>query len=335
MRSHPYRIFLSRIAVLAVLLPSAAAAQEKGYPFRLSNFKFEFYGGTTTLPPAELDLIADYEEAYLRFFYLDRYETLASKGYAVSFERTGDGSFRPLRRGTPWGFRLKYELSPTLALALGLQCLDASRTSSVGLLATVRDPSGNTFTDRYDNPGFGLSVRAWLPQLSATFGWDLGRLLRYEIFVAGGPMVVETEAATDVRLEFADGGGFRSEFSERRVMKGRTKSWHGELGVILRLRPARFFDLFGEAGYAFREASAFTGPATSRTRTFETTGGETLAELDVDGSWLITEVSAVKSWGTFAASKVVVADWNVRPRPTGFKLQFSGFQLKGGLGIRL
>jgi len=77
----------------------------------------------------------------------------------VALERPGDSAFRPLKRATPWGARLKYELSPTLALAVGFQYLSGSQNSSVTLLATGRTAGGAAFTDRYENPGFGLWFR--------------------------------------------------------------------------------------------------------------------------------------------------------------------------------
>jgi hypothetical protein len=336
MRPHRKRIFPPLAAALVAVYPVAAAAQEQGYPFRLSNFKLEFSTGATAINPEHLNILADFEEAFLRFHYLQRYEALKPAGYEVSLERTGDSAFRPLNRATPWGFRLKYELSPTLALALGLQYLSASQGSSVAFLATGRNAGGAAFTDRYENPGFGLWLKAWLPQLTATFGWNIGPAFRYELFIAGGPMLVEVGAESDVRRTFTGSDGSLSETSELRSMRGKASSWEGEAGAILRLSPWRFLDLFCEGSYAFREAREFQGPGTSRLRSSSSAAGESVEEKAWDGTWQVVLVSSKTAWGTFDSSNVVNnVSWNVHPRPRKFEVQFSGFQVKFGLGVRL
>lgn len=93
-------IFL--ILALIILAPLVADAQEEGYPFRLSNFKLEFYGGYAKLAPADFNTIADYEESYLQFYYVQRYAALGAD-YKVTTERTGDNRFGRLTSGVPWG----------------------------------------------------------------------------------------------------------------------------------------------------------------------------------------------------------------------------------------
>jgi hypothetical protein len=334
MSHHKINTFSWSAVALVIFLPLAVTAQEKGYPFRVSNFKFEFYGGYAPIKPDDLNVIADYENLYLQFYYIQRYNAFAPLGFNVSFERTGDAAFRPIKRAAPWGARLKYELSPTFALAVGIQCLSATENSRVGLGAILRDSLDRTYADRYDNPGFVLSLKAWLPQLGAFFGWSLGSAVRYELFIAGGPMFTEIKAVSDVRISLTDWSGASGGSGIVKEIKGKGKSWAGELGTVLRVRPAKFFDLFAEASYAFRQDQDFTGPGKTTTTWTDPVAGETTSEASWDGPWRLVTVTSSQSWGKFSAVTASnVYSWGSGVRK--FVLQFSGFQLKGGLSIRL
>jgi hypothetical protein len=336
MRHHSFRSLRVRISslILGLVLPLAAAAQEEGYAFRWSNFKLELNGGYTPAKPPSLNAIPAYEDAYLKFYYEQRYNAYAPLGYSVRIERTGDDAFRSLDRAWTWGARLKYEFSPSLALAVGIQHLSGSRSSRAGMTANLQDGVLGTYTDRYENQGLGLSVEAWLPQLSAYFGWNIGPVLRAEVFIAGGPMFTGFKVESLVRRTVTDWDGVRSESSLALKGEGTARSWANELGCALRIRPHRSFDVFAEAGYSFRQSGAFSGPGTSTSTTSSSTDGEMSVTTSWDGRWAMLLIASTQSWGKFSAKTASNAyAWDVTHQK--FVLEFSAFQIKLGLGVRL
>jgi hypothetical protein len=321
------------LAAIIVLGPSLAGAQEEGYPFRLSNFKIEFYGGYAPVAPDDLNSLADYEESYIQFYYSQRYASLGS-GYGVTTERTGDDRFRHLTYSIPWGGRIRYHLSPTLSLSLGVQNLQGKQDSRVQMNVAVLKDGSTYLTDSYENLGFGLSVSAFLPQLGAHFGWDLFRIFRTEIFIVFGPMFVECRAVSDRQTTMTDSDGYCSDLVETVEMKGRKTSLTGELGGTLRVRMASFLELFADGSYIFRECSELFGPGSSQTIRTESNSGESSDSSTWEGIWRLAYYDKRTSWGRFAGSVASnTVEWNY-----GFKrfiLNLSGFQLKAGIAIRL
>ncbi len=323
-----------KIAWLAPVffLPLFAVAQEEGYPFRLSNFKLDLYGGYARVAPSDFNSIADYEESYLQFYYVQRYSSLGPD-FKVTAQRTGDDQFRHMTYITPWGGRIHYQLSPTLSISLGAQYLKGRQDSNVGMDISVTGGSG-ALTDQYENLEFGLSLSAWLPQLGAHFGWDLGPVFRPEIFILFGPMIVECRSFNTRQTARTDWDGYRLELSETVEMKGRKTTLSGELGGALRLHIAKFLDLFTEGSYIFRVADELKGPGWSQTVRKDSNLGESSFSSNWEGTWRLASYNTVTSWGQFRGSMPNNAyDWG--PSYKRFSLDLSGIQLKAGLSIRL
>jgi hypothetical protein len=324
-------IFLS--LALAILIPMVADAQEEGYAFRLSNFKLEFYDGYAKLAPADFNTIADYEESYLQFYYVQRYAALGAD-YDVTTERIGDDRFRRLTSGVPVGGRIRYEVSPTLSLSIGLQYFSGKRDSQVGMTVTVLEGGSNSLTDRYENNGFGLSVKAWSPQVGAHFGWDLFRIFRPEVFIVFGPMFVECRAVSDRHTTTIEPNGYRSELFETDEMKGKKSGLSGELGGALRFHAAKFLEFFAEVSYIFRTVDEVSGPGSSRTVISNSNSGETSTSSTWEKIWRVFPFTAQTSWGRFT-EKTASNAYDICAGVMKFGLDLSGFQLKAGLGIRL
>ncbi|MCX6574853.1 MAG: hypothetical protein NTV82_00505 [Candidatus Aminicenantes bacterium] len=321
------------LVAIIVLGPSFAGAQEQGYPFRLSNFKIEFYGGYAPLIPEHFNTLADYEESYLQFYYGQRYASLGP-GYTVTTERTGDDRFRPLTKAVLWGGRIHYQLSPTLSLSFGVQYMKGSQDSRVGMNVTVLDGGSSFLTDKYENTGFGLSATALLPQLGAHFGWDLTPFFRPGIFIIFGPMFVESRAVSNRHMMKAGPAGYTSDVVETYEMKGRKTSLTGELGGSLHIRLAKFLDFFTDGSYIFRGTPNLSGPGSSRTVIKDSVSGESSTSSNWEGQWNLAPYDTTTSWGRF---KGTVAN-NAYEWSWGFKrfdFDLSGFQLKAGIAIRL
>jgi len=321
------------LAALIVLGPLLAGAQEEGYPFRLSNFRIELYGGYAPLTPKHFNTLADYEESYLQFYYQQRYASF-SPVYSVTTERIGDDRFRPLTKAILWGGRVHYQLSPTLALSLGAQYLKGNQDSRVGMNVAVRDAETILLTDQYENSGFGLSVTALIPQLGAHFGWDLTPVFRPEIFIIFGPMFVECRAVGNRHITKTGPAGYTLDLVEAYEIKGRKVALSGELGGSLHIRLAKFLDFFADGSYIFRGTTSLSGPGSSRTIIKDSISGESSTSSNWEGQWNLAPYDTRTSWGRFAgtvANNAYEWSWGFKR----FDFDLSGFQLKAGIAIRL
>ena len=339
-----FRLLVLGLAALA-LLPRAAQAQEDGYPFRLANFSFEFLGGGTKVAPADMNSIAGYEEAYLQYYYVTRfayYRSLYGAAYQVSSTRTGDAQFNTIRGGLSYGVRLRYNLSPSLGLSFGVQFLSINQPSNVGMKVDVVDGSrdyidyGGTVSYQYQNSGFLLSAKAWVPQIAAHFGWQVGPVLRFEILVAGGPMYVECRSLSERRISVIDASGYESGSLVRTDMTSKATGISAEAGGRICVKTAGFLDFFVEGSFAFRNATFITGPGSSRSVVIDSNAAQDPVLQSWSGEWSRLRTEITSSWGKFSQFQTQ----NRIPITKGvnamkFGLDLSGFQLKAGLAIKL
>jgi hypothetical protein len=344
LRKRSFRFLVFGLAALA-LIPRAAQAQEDGYPFRLVNFSFEFLGGASKMAPADLNSLASYEEAYLQYYYAARfnyYHGLYGDSYQVQSARTGAAPFAAIRDALSYGVRLRYNLSPSLALSLGVQFLSRNQPSSVGLKVDVVDGSrdyvdyGGTVSYQYQNSGFLLGASAWIPQLAAHFGWQLGSVLRLEILVAGGPLFAECRTVSERRMSVTDASGYQSGSLVRTEMTGKGTGISMELGGRFCAKTAGFLDFFVEGSFAFRDSTLLTGSGSSRSVVIDSNAQQDPVLQSWSGDWGMIQSSITSSWGKF--TQPMPQDQIQSGRGTGvqkFDLNLSGFQLRAGVAVKL
>lgn len=225
-----------------------------------------------------------------------------------------------------------------MSLSIGLQYLSAKRDSRVGMNVVVSGEDGS-LNDRYNNKGFGLSVKAWIPQFGAHFGWDIFRVFRPEIFIVFGPVFLECRATNDRSLARIEPDGSFSNLNETSEMKGRKTSLSGELGGALCIHAAKLLDFFLEGSYIFRTGDEVTGPGWSQTVGSTSASGETSIAAKWEKTWLRHRYDSQTSWGSFTGFVATNAiDWshfNMISLVKKFGLDLSSFQLKAGFAIRL
>jgi len=322
---------LPLLAVWIAVFPPSVLAQEDGYPFSFSHFGLEIYGGFSNAKLGQFNSIADYEESYLKFFYLDKYDFLYGKD--ATTVRSGDAPIRSLEHVIPFGVRLTYRISPTLALSAGIQRVTGERRSTAGLVISAPDGSGA----EYRLPSFRLSATGWIPEFRAQFGWNLPASLRLEMFIGGGPIFAECRSGLERHDIVIDAGGRRYETITTLDMTGRSIGVCGEFGGRLRVRPTKLLSLFAEGGFAFRQASRLRGSGTLRTEN-RSPGAEPVvrAESWDDKSWGMARYVSYRTWGRLSGKKAgndyVVTVWD---SPGSFYLDMSGFQLKAGIALGL
>jgi hypothetical protein len=319
-----------------VLSSSLARAQEQGYAFRWSNFRIEFAGGWAGTGLGDFNTATQNENLYLDHYFLKRYAA-----YSPVYRYTAGESFLPLETVTPIGASIRYQVSPTFALSLGVQYLRGERTSDVGLDVEVgNDPAGIPFTAHYRNQGFVQSVKAWMPQLGAHFGWDLLKFLRAEIFLLGGPILGDCRVWSQRRESLTTAEGTVSSGSRTLEITGHSNSVAIELGGQARFKLLPFLEVYGQGGYAFRKLAKIRGPRTIRTVTESPVPSETLYSLT--GIWGRTWERADTPWGAYA-SPILTTEYGTQAwsfdsgmfGTASANVDLSGFQLTAGISIRL
>ena len=327
-----YGVVFALFAASIAVFPHPVQAQEEGLPFSFANFGLEIYGGFSKINPKEFNSISRYEESYLKFFYFDKYEFLYGKDATTT--RTGDSRIGSLDRVLPFGVRLTYKASQTLTLSIGIQRVKGDRSSTVGMVVAAPDGSGA----EYRLPSFQLSATGWIPELQARFGWNLPSALRLELFMGGGPLFAECRSVFERHDIIVDTQGRRYETTTTMDMTGRKIGLCGELGARLRIRPMKFFSLFAEGGFAFRQASGLKGPGTLRT-VIQNPGAEPIVTSEKwdDRLWYLLDYGFYRSWGRLSGSKAsnYFVDSIYYPGTGSFYLDLSGFQLKAGIAIGL
>jgi hypothetical protein len=330
------------IILVLILIPARVRAQENGYPFRIANFGLEIFGGYSKINPQDFNSLSRYEEAYLKFFFIDKYQFLYGGNATVL--RTGDAAIGSIDRTLPWGARLTYRASPTLTLSLGIQRVTAERRAAAGVV--VAGPGGEGA--EYRLPDYSLTASAWIPELQASFGWPLLPILRFEVFLGGGPMLTRCRHRIERKEIATAASGDRTETSMRMDIEGRNTGVAGELGVRLRLRPVKFLSLFAEGGLAFRHTAELRGPGSLQT-IFIAAGAEPVIEAKTwdEKLWCMVPYDIILDWGQFSGivagnsySQTAIPfatrnGWGYQlwGYPSGFSLDFSGLQFKAGVAL--
>jgi hypothetical protein len=349
---NPKRGHLSLFLILwfaaLLMLPRAAQAQEDSYPFRLANFSFEFLGGVTKMTPGDLNSIAEFEEAYFQYYYVtpfNYYRGLYGDAYQVKSTRTGDAQFNSIHNALPYGFRLRYDLSPSLGLSLGVQFLNRTQKSNAGMRVDVIDGGrnvaeyGGTGTYLYQNSGFLLSASAWSPQIAVHFGWQLGRILRLELLVAGGPLFAECQSLNERSMTVTDATGYKSGSLVRTEMTGKGTEICAELGGRILAKTAGLLDFFLEASYAFRDVTSLSGPGSTKSTAIDASLPQDPVLQNWSGRWSALRTPINSDWGTFSRYRVLnqgIPLWfSDGMGAQHFGLDLSGIQLKAGVAIKL
>jgi hypothetical protein len=127
------------LVCLTTLLLSVGLAKDKS----MKKFQLEFLGGFSALSPDDLNLRPELQERAATFTYDDNFDYLVALGEVVSWQKERAGDFKPLKNAFPLGLRLKYFLSPSLAISLGFSHLSKSQSPDVEYNYTLILPDVN------------------------------------------------------------------------------------------------------------------------------------------------------------------------------------------------
>jgi hypothetical protein len=337
------RRFAGPVLALTLLafLPAALAAQEEGNEFRLSNFSLEFYGGYGQVNPLDLNNHASYEEAYLQFYFVKYYEylhTLYGDNFTVASNRTGASPLSGLKTALPYGFRLRYQASPTFSLTVGIQYLRARQISDTAMTFAVQDTRPGLSDDarlrtvEYQNAGFTTEATAWMPELGAQFGWDLSAVFRWEINIAFGPIFNRCRTLGQRRVLVTNAEGELTDTLTATEMTGTVTGLSGEGGVGFFIRPQKNVRLFVQGGYIFRQLGEVAGPGWTRTTVSSADGVPTEMFESWSDKWFVVANNVTKAWGKFTPLSLQNRT-DFQDGMRRFNPDLSGYQVKAGLGF--
>ena len=160
--------------------PGPAQARDGGEKGRSerSGLTLEFWGGLTRLSPRDLNRQADYDLAYVGYFFRRKFDFLRTwRGGSYSYVQTAASliNFPPISGAAPVGFRVRLNLDRVWSLSLGLDFLSRTATTyySAAYAITDLDPDNVEFNGSYrqliDFPQWRLAVRGWTPTAAASW----------------------------------------------------------------------------------------------------------------------------------------------------------------------
>lgn len=291
------------------------------------KFQIEFYGGFSTLNPADLNMIVDYDRQIQNFFYDDYYNYLRNKGEISSWQKDIQGNRVKIKNAYPFGFRLKYYLNKSIGLSLGFKYLSNNRSADL-IRSYTRIEGGYTLIDKHEYSPYTLSVKGLTPMIGLHFVKNLKKALEIGAYITGGPIF----AKCSHRVQWASEWLFRagnytlplymsSGFVEENGQgTGFALDLGGRIDVILN----RKIKLFMEIGYAHQVANNISGSGS------ESTG---LLFKEWQGEWGIKEENIETEWGSIVLQCPTNywEGWLKEQRAGNFKLDLSGFQLRIGM----
>jgi hypothetical protein len=316
-------------------VPAVRASQEDG-----KKLQIELFGGFSTLNPKDLNERPQYDRLYEDFYTELRYSFYQDiYGNFVTYSGQVDGEFNEIKRALPVGLRLKYKLTPTLAVSLGFKYLSDKQDSRVIYEYDVRlvEPDAVQFYDEFtllqENSPYSISAKAYIPMVGVHYRIGKIRFLNLEAFLAAGPMFASCKFMRRRYASSLDSYHYQTEVDSSLEMTGKGTGLALEAGLQVNLKLIKNIYLLVEGGYAYQTAWNITGPGSSETTTRDSNMAGYTDNASWDGRWAMAEGYLTDEWGRFSYSYPTgqPGDENARD----FKLDLSGAQIRVGLSFRL
>lgn len=333
------KLFLPLVALLFIgtMDHGAWSAQVGQAPGKPLPWNLEIYIGSAAINPADLNLLAGYYNAYPLFFYTAQYDSLHANYrdlFTYSAGRSGDAQLKTIRRGFPFGIRLRYALSSALSLSLGLEYLEENRLSATALRYQIEDHSGGLLqtTPREveaEYPDFFLGVSAWIPQVGIHLAKPLGKRWQVGGSLSAGPLLARCRSVVETRYKYQYNNGYWSESFYLLEMKGAGTGLAIDLNAELRRQLTRRLSFFLATGYAWRRAANIEGSGRNQSLARDSNAVQDLVENSWQGRWRKKDAEYVRNWGEFTQT-YYGNYFSDSEAGDNFSLDLSGVQLKAG-----
>jgi len=295
------------------------------------RFQVEFFGGFSTLNPADLNLRAQLDEEFIKFNYDDRYAFEKEYGNIVSYAKEMEGKFVRIKHAMPLGFRLKYLLNQSIAISLGFEYLSKNQSSDIRFQYSIVDSVLGQYVEEREISPFTLSAEGYIPSIGIHYEKKITPSIGIEGFLTGGPLFANCTYFLDYRsapiaddrpiVELAGWG----EIEE----KGKGTGVALDGGIRINVDIGRNFGLFLEGGYTFQVVNKLSGPG-SHIYNYDT--------REWEGEWGIKEIFVERAWGNIYY-QLPSNSWETESEDKyykirDFKLDLSGFRIKIGISYR-
>lgn len=287
------------------------------------KIQLELYGGFSMINPEDLNLRNGFEEAYKKFWNEDFLAYALEKEYIQSLDIQKQGVFNKLKHSIPMGLRLKYNLSKTISLSLGLKYTTGSRSSEVTYQYTSGLQAGTENTSIYTYSPFTVFAKGFIPMIGVHFSKILNPHLKLEAYVSGGPLFGSCQLKMGKFTQEYSTSNSDQEYYYELEYDGKGIGYALDTGIQVRYPLLKNMDIFLEGGYAFQRIKKVSG----------------MGKLDYDeqediweGDWGILEYQESGLWGSINIL-YFSNSWEGREESwiRGFNLDLSGFQIKLGI----
>jgi len=325
------------VLLLVTAILGAVPEQNKKTLKKPSKLFLEIYGGYIAMQPEDLNLLADYYNAYPLFFYSGQYDYLHSlygNDFTYSVTRSGDEALKTINKGIPLGIRVRYALSRSISVSLNLDYLRENRLSSTEFQYRITDLSQGPIqttpqTVEAGYSDFFLGVSAWIPQIGIHVGLPLGENWRLGGSVSAGPLLARCRSVVETRFKFQYQNGYWSENFYLLEMKGAATGLAFDLNGELRRRLTRRLSCFMTAGYAWHRAANVTGSGRNQSLSRDSNAVQDMVENSWEGRWQKKDAVYLRNWGEFRQS-YYGNYFSAGDDVDDFVLDLSGFQVKAG-----
>ena len=307
------------------------------------RFSVELYGGYAALNPADFNLLSDYSESYYHFFYGEQYAFFQRIfGTSYDLSAASEGDFNKISHAFPFGFRVKYHLTPRLSVSLGAKYMAARADSEVtdsyrvqALLPNAVDMVED-FTRELTYSPHELSVEGWAPMLGLHYAFPLGPRFSVEGFASVGYWSGTLKFDRTLVIGYSDYLGYWEERETRYRMDGEGERFIGDFGVKLNIEVLKNMGVFLEGCYSLLTIKEPYG-AGQVEYIYRDQNSEETYELQNswNGYWGMEEIYAEREWGVYRQLYPTNYWSDSDLELKQFKLDLSGFQVRIGFFIRL
>ena len=302
-------------------------------PGKMKNrFQVEFFGGFSTLNPADLNLRSQYEIENREFIDY-RYLNMKNSGELIFYSKNLEGEYKKIKSAFPLGFRFKYFFSHSIAISLGFDYISRKKNSHIKDQYTIEDNINQSYIDDRETSPYTLSAVGYIPAIGIHISRKLSRSAEVEGFLAGGPLFARCSYFMEYQkapLSY-EGVIVDKEYWGVGVLeeKGKGTGFSLKGGVRFNIALGKNYGVFLEGEYAYQQVSKISGPG-YQTYNYETETWE--------GVWGIKEVYLAGQWGT-KYFQLPSNSWEgergyLYYKISDFHLDLSGFRMKIGIFYR-
>jgi hypothetical protein len=318
-------MIIKRIIILLLVINCAgfqAAAAKKLY--------IDVYGGLSLCNPDDMNRFTQADDALQNFQFDNYLDYLQNLQEINSWSKTISGQRGELKLALPVGLRLRWQMTPILALSLGLGYKRAIRNSKADFSYKRKIDSTTSPQDQLLIDAYTMNASTFIPQLGLHLTLVENRIWQLQAFASAGPLFANCQHENRWTYLWFDGQASVAAFSQKTVllMNGRGTGYSLDLGGRIDLPLSAKIGIFFETVYVLQKVSRIKGDGS------ETIGNQT---TNWKGQWKIQEEKIVAPWGQITIERPGIqlpAAGNTRDL-RDFQLNLSGLSFRVGVSWRI